>query len=324
MAYSPRKRATWSATSWGAVRIAMWPSPSSTATRLSVSRDWTSRSLSSPTRGSRFQAEGAPGSSATRAPPGGVVALLRPQLPRNRVRSCDTSWPDRRRPKLLQGIRVEAGFCQEDAEELLALIFGKKRIEPSQELRSFLGNARGGLVEHEAAEVAGERSGAECHARAVRVAEDVRRLREGVHESGDVRKLLFDGIAVRRISALSAATAVDRIEREPVAQQRLDEPKGEVLHARPVDENEQRAGPDRSYAIAFRRSTLRAPRRTTSVVRRHPTTKLGRAAARRRRPSQPRAWLLELPDRRDPRLERCRVAAREECLDQPSLASGVL
>ena len=69
----------------------------------------------------------------------GVVALLRPQLPRNRVRSCDTSWPDRRGPKLLQGIRVEASFCQEDAEELLALIFGKKRIEPSQELRSLPG-----------------------------------------------------------------------------------------------------------------------------------------------------------------------------------------
>ena len=65
-----------------------------------------------PLRALASKQEELPGSNATRAPPSLVASLfLRPQLPRNRVRSCRTApWPERRSPKLLQRSGVETHF----------------------------------------------------------------------------------------------------------------------------------------------------------------------------------------------------------------------
>ena len=74
------------------------------------------------------------------------------------------------------------------------------------------------------------------------MAEEVRRLRERVHDRGDVGELLLDRIAVRRVAALPAATAVDRAQREAIGEQRLEEAEAEVLDARPVDEDKRPSG----------------------------------------------------------------------------------
>jgi hypothetical protein len=72
------------------------------------------------------------------------------------------------------------------------------------------------------------------------VTQDVCGFAERVHDRGDVRELLLDRVAVRRVAALPAAAPVDRMDSEAVPQQRLEEAEAEALDARPVNENERR------------------------------------------------------------------------------------
>lgn len=138
------------------------------------------------------------------------------------------------------GFKADLG--QEDAEELFALAFGEKSLEPGQEVWVGLPDTRSGLVQDQPAQVAGKRCGTERHCRAVGVAEKVGGLRKRVHDRGNVGKLLLDRVAVRRVAAVAATAAVDCVEREALGQQRLDEAEAEALDARPMDEDERPAG----------------------------------------------------------------------------------
>lgn len=105
-------------------------------------------------------------------------------------------------------------------ERTLRVVLGDPFVDTSEEVLGkdftpFLGYH--GLVQNELREVICEQGGLKDAHRAERIAEEVHRLGYGVDDSGDILELPFDGVLVR-VTALTTAAAVNRVDSEPFGQ----------------------------------------------------------------------------------------------------------
>jgi len=140
---------------------------------------------------------------------------------------------------LLERFRRQPERPERVDERLLAFVPSNEILNPLDILARHRREPRSGLVEDELAQVAGDEGCAQPYGRAVRVAEEVRRLVDRVDDGGHILELAVDRV-LHGIAALAAATAIDREDGKAIDQGGDEEVEAPVGARRPVDEHERR------------------------------------------------------------------------------------